>query len=67
MHDTRQALIRATTTSTRPLAAIIRQRGTLTPALAAAFLDLERNPGRGKPSVIMRAPGARIPDPRKAP
>jgi len=46
-HETRQALIRATiTTSTRPaLAAITRQCDTLTPELAAAFSDLEHNPG----------------------
>ena len=46
-HQTRQALIRATiTTRTRTaLAAIIRQDATLPPELAAAFSDLEHNPG----------------------
>jgi hypothetical protein len=47
-HDTRQALIRATITTSTPaaLTAILRQNGTLRPALVAAFSDLEHNPGR---------------------
>ena len=48
-HDTRQALIRATITTSTPaaLTAILRQNGTLRPALVAAFSDLEHNPWAG--------------------
>jgi hypothetical protein len=59
-HDVRQVTIHAAITTSTPatLAAILRQCDTLTPGLAAAFSDLEHNPG--SPGILRDHEAARV-------